>query len=95
MTTQERARDERLSAYATLRETTELTVEQAGAQLGLSKRSAWVYEKSMKARVIQDALKGQHPPIRPAIPEGFEVRSIATGLDKTGNVEKQWLQVSP
>ena len=95
MSSQERARDERLSAYANLRETTDLGVEAVGAQLGLSKRTAWVYEKSLKARVVQDALKGQTPPIRPAIPEGFEVRSIATGLDKTGNVEKQWLQVSP
>ena len=93
--TTERARDERLSSYTTLRETTDLTVEQAGAQLGLSKRSSWVYEKSMKARIVQDALRGQNPTIRPVAPEGFEIRSISTGIDRTGNPEKQWVHAAP
>lgn len=44
---------------------------------------------SQRAARVQAAVKAQTPIRRPA--DGFEVRSISTGVDKDGQLERQWI----
>lgn len=68
-----------------------ITVSEMLRRIGGDRRTFQRRLVGYKARWVQERLKGQPAPITPVAPEGFEIHHIATGFDKTGAVEKQWV----
>lgn len=85
---------DRLASFIQLREQG-MGVEAAGAVLGVSKRTAWMYAKAAKSQGAQEKLRAALPPPLPPVPEGFEVDSLSTAVGPGGVTTSQHIRSSP
>jgi hypothetical protein len=66
-------------------------ISAAATALGVPRSTLDSRYRRAKAYFTQKVVRAQTPPITPVAPEGFEIRSIASGVDAEGNVQKQWI----
>jgi hypothetical protein len=85
---------ERLPKFNALRDQGH-SIRETAVILNLSASVASRYERYRKAAAAQAAVKSQTPPIRPVIPEGFELRKLSTTVDANGATKSQSFQAKP
>lgn len=81
----------RLADFVALREQG-LGVEAAGAAVGVSKRTAWMYAKAVKAEETQQALRMR---LLHRVPAGVEITGVSETVDANGILQSQSVRMAP
>ncbi len=82
---------DRLTQFYALREQG-IGVEVAAGMIGVSKRTAWHYNKALKSQQAQADIRAR---LVTAVPETLEVTSVSESRDETGALRSQHIRMSP